>query len=160
MTIYRIASGESYKNETLQYPLRQNNHDANQKNDLLDYFNSEQDLLNLKDDLLYRWDLSIEQDILNKYKIPLKILREINHGDKFKQYGNYKYPIRNKNIRNIYNFTQEEIINLLKDLRETSISMVDLGKKYKNINRSTIRKINNGQSYLIKNYDYPARKTR
>jgi hypothetical protein len=34
--------------------------------------------------------------------------------------------------------------------------MSDIGIKY-NIHRDTVSKINKGESYLIKNYDYPAR---
>ena len=58
--------------------LRKNNHDSNKKDSILDYFNSEKDLLNLKDDLYYRWDLEIENDLTKKYNIPLKVLRKIN----------------------------------------------------------------------------------
>ena len=158
MTILRISLGQSYKNEQLSYPLRKNNHDATKKEKVLDYFTSEQILLQLKEDLLYRWDLSIETDLVKKYNIPIKILREINHGSKFQEYGDYNYPIRNKNIRNNHNFSQQDILNILNDLKNSSLNMTQIGKKY-NIHRDTVSKINKGQTYLIKNYDYPARKT-
>lgn len=157
MTILRISLGESYKNDLLNYPLRKNDHTSCQKNNVLDYFKSEQELLSLKEDLLYRWDLSIETDLKNKYNIPLKILREINHGNKFSEIGEYEYPIRSKNIRNIYNFTQQDILNILNELKNTNNSMTNIGLKY-NITRKLVSNINQGISYIIKNYEYPARK--
>jgi hypothetical protein len=36
--------------------------------------------------------------------------------------------------------------------------MTDIGKQYKNLHRDTISKINQGKTYVIENYDYPARK--
>lgn len=155
-TILNISQGNTYFNPNLSYPLRQNNHDFAKKDNILDYFLSEQELLNLKEDLLYRWDLQIETDLVQKYKIPLKVIRAINQGTLFKENGNYTYPIRNKNIRNNQNFTIEEVKNILSDLRNSSKSMSDIGIKY-NIHRNTVSKINKGESYLIKDYDYPAR---
>ena len=155
-TILRISLGYSYFNSNLYYPLRKNNHDAARKDEVLDYFENEEKLLELKEDLCYRWDLKIENDLVEKYNIPLKILRKINQGDIFQDIGNYKYPIRNKNVRNNHNFTTNDVINILTDLRNTSQSMSDIGIKY-NIHRNTVSKINKGESYIIKNYDYPAR---
>ena len=155
-TILRISLGYSYFNSNLYYPLRKNNHDAARKDEVLDYFENEEKLLELKEDLCYRWDLKIENDLVEKYNIPLKILRKINQGDIFQDIGNYKYPIRNKNVRNNHNFTTNDVINILTDLRNTSQSMSDIGVKY-NIHRNIVSKINKGESYIIKNYDYPAR---
>lgn len=83
-------------------------------------------------------------------------MHEINTGKKFNNIGEYNYPIRNKNIRNKNNLSKQDILNLLNDLRNTKTSMTVLGKKY-NFGRKTISNINNGLSYSIKNYDYPAR---
>ena len=155
-TILNISQGYTYFNPNLSYPLRRNNHDSNKKDKVLDYFNSEKDLLNLKDDLYYRWDLEIEKDLTKKYNIPLKILRAINCGNIFNDVGNYNYPIRNKNIRNNQNFTIDDVLNILSDLRNSKESMTNIGLKYK-INRNTVSKINKGEAYIIKDYDYPAR---
>lgn len=155
-TILNISQGYTYFNSNLSYPLRKNNHDSNKKDNILDYFNNEKELLKLKDDLYYRWDLEIENDLTSKYNIPLKVLRKINQGEIFQDIGNYQYPIRNKNIRNNHNFTIDNVLNILADLRNTSQSMTDIGIKY-NIHRNTVSKINKGETYIIKNYDYPAR---
>lgn len=156
-TILRISKGLSYYNPELKYPLRNNNHDAQKKNQIQDYFENENELLLLKDDLKYRWDLSIETDLKDKYDIPLKILRDINQGKIFAEIGDYQYPIRNKNIRNTNNFSLDDIKNILNDLKNTKMTMVAIGEKY-NINRNTVAKINLGETYIIKDYDYPARK--
>ena len=155
-TISRISQGYSYFDPNLNYPLRKNNHDANKKDSIADYFENEEVLLSLKEDLLYRWDLEIENDLAKQYNIPLKIIRRINQGTLFENVGNYQYPIRNKNIRNNQNFTINDVLNILNDLRNTSASMTDIGIKYK-IHRNTVSKINKGESYIIKGYDYPAR---
>ena len=155
-TILRISQGYSYFNPNLNYPLRKNNHDAMKKDSIVDYFQNEEELLQLKDDLLYRWDLEIENDLAKQYNIPIKIIRSINQGHLFENIGDYKYPIRNKNIRNNQNFTIDNVLNILSDLRNTTKSMCDIGNKY-NIHRNTVSKINKGEAYIIKNYEYPAR---
>lgn len=154
--IYRISKGYSYHNNNLFYPLRNNNHDYLIKNSIEDYFNSEKELLQLKNDLLFRWDLTIENDLLNKYHIPLKIIRAINQGEKFAEIGNFNYPIRQKNTRNNLNLSPQIVEEILYELKTTKKSMDTIGKEYK-IGRATISKINQGLSYPIKDYKYPAR---
>ena len=154
--ICRISKGYSYHNNNLFYPLRNNNHDYLIKNSIEDYFNSEEELLQLKNDLLFRWDLTIENDLLNKYHIPLKIIRAINQGEKFAEIGNFNYPIRQKNIRNNLNLSPQIVEEILYELKTTKKSMDIIGKEYK-IGRTTISKINQGLSYPIKDYKYPAR---
>ena len=110
----------------------------------------------LKDDLKFRWDLTIENDLTQKYNLPIKVLRDINQGRKFQNYGEYIYPIRQKNIRNNNNFTYDIVVKILFDLRYTSLPATKLAEKY-NVHRNTITAINAGQTYRIKDYDYPAR---
>lgn len=157
-TILRISTGKSYINPNLNYPLRHNNHDSQRKDQLNDYKLNEDTIIQLKEDILYRWDLTLEIDLPKKWNIPKEIIREINHGKKFVEYGNFNYPIRSKNIRNKNNLTISDISNILYDLRYTKMTMEEIGKKY-NFGRAAIRNINNGKTYIIKNYDYPARKT-
>jgi len=99
------------------------------------------------------------EELAQQYNIPVQIIREINQGRKFQNIGNYIYPIRGKNLRNNFNFTQEDIIKILNLLHSTSIPMEEIGKQF-NISRSSVRKINIGQTYIIKNYSYPARITK
>ena len=157
-TINAINMGKRYINLNLKYPLRDGKQrQFSQKNNVLDYFKSEKDLISLKEDLLYRWDLTIEQDLKEKYNVPLKILRDINNGRKFEDIGCFTYPIRTKNIRNINNFSLNDITNILNRLSNTTDSISQIAKDY-NVTRNLIYKINKGQSYVIKDFIYPARK--
>lgn len=154
-TILKIAKGYRYYNPKLNYPLREHNHDSVKK-ELLDYFSNEDDIYLLKDDLKYRWDLSIEQDLVNRYNIPLRVIRNINLGRKFQEYGEYIYPLRPKNVRNNNHFTYQIVLDILYDLKYTSMPVTKIAEKY-NIHRNTVSAINKGQTYIIKDYKYPAR---
>lgn len=156
-TIEKINAGKTYINRKLSYPLRSFNHESTRKENLEDYDLTEKDVLNLKEDLKYRWDLNIESDLIKKYNIPIRVMRDINQGRKFQTIGNFKYPIREKNIRNNNNLSIEDIKNILNDLRTTKLSQTKIGEKYNNLDRNTISKINKGEAYIIKDYDYPAR---
>ena len=155
-TILNISLGYTYFNPNLSYPLRKNNHNSNKKDEITDYFKNEKELLNLKDELLYRWDLTIENDLVKKYNIPLKVIRNINQGNIFKDIGEYNYPIRQKNVRNYQNLTIQNVLDILSELKNSKKSMTEIGLKYK-IHRNTVSNINKGKTYIIKNYDYPAR---
>lgn len=156
-TILRISTGKSYVNPNLIYPLRHNNHDSQRKDKLEDYNLTEETIIQLKEDILYRWDLTLENDLPKKWNIPKEILRAINHGKKFVEYGNFTYPIRDKNVRNKNNLTISDVQNILNDLRNSKMTMIEIGEKY-NFGRAAIRNINNGSTYIIKDYNYPARK--
>lgn len=154
--VQRINWGKAYVNPNFQYPLRKPNTHFSTRKTIEDYFIDNDKLIELKEDLKWSWWLSIEKDLVNKYNIPLKIMHNINTGKKFKDIGNYSYPIRNKNIRNKNNLSKEDIEELLFLLRTTNISMTELGKKI-NFGRATISNINRGIAYPIKDYNYPAR---
>lgn len=154
--IFRISHGISYYNPDLTYPLRDNNHESTKK-ELSDYFKSKEHLIELKEDLKYNWELSIEKDLVKKYNIPLKILRDINQGRRFKNIGSsYEYPIRKNNIRNINNFKKTDIESILYLLKNTTQSMTQIGNQF-GLHRATISRINKGTIYPIKNFSYPAR---
>jgi len=95
-TVLNIAKGNTYKQENLKYPLRLNNHDCLKKDKISDYFETEEQLILFKNDLKFRWDLSLEEDIPNKWNIPKRVCRQINHGELFNEYGTFTYPIRSK----------------------------------------------------------------
>ena len=155
-TILKISRGYSYRQENLTYPLRSNNHESIKKDNVNDYFSNIQDLIDLKNDLLYRWDLTVDT-IAQIYHIPIRIIRDINNGRKFAEYGNFTYPIRSKNIRNNKQLTIKDVENILFLLQNTEKSMEEIGKMYQ-LHRDTISKINQGKTYLIKDFSYPARK--
>lgn len=102
-TIYRISAGLTYINPNLTYPLRSRNYDFNKKTDILDFFSSEQELINLKEELKYSWWLQMDNgDLYKKYNISRRLLYDINYGRKFAEIGNYSYPIRSSNKQKKY----------------------------------------------------------
>lgn len=156
-TIRRINNGESYTNPNLNYPIRSNSNQRRLKY-LFDYFESEDVLLQLKEDLAYSWDLTIEKDLVEKYKIPIALLRDINNGRRFSEIGNYNYPIRKPNqISHKNPFIREEILEILHLLKNTSTPITKIAEKF-GASRKTIYNINNGSTYPIKDFAYPARK--
>lgn len=156
-TILNINSGKRYFNLSLSYPLRNDKVRVFAQKDTIDDYNlTEKDLIEIKEDLKYRWDLTIEEDLVAKYNIPLYLIRDINQGRKFSNFGDYNYPIRDRSIRNNIGLTQQDVINILNDLRNTTLSQTRIGEKYC-IHRNTVAKINLGEAYIIKDYNYPAR---
>lgn len=157
-TIRRISVGISYINPKLNYPLRRYNHDSLKKETLEDYNLTEDSIIKIKEDLIYRWDLTIESGLYQKWNIPVNILRSINQGRLFKEYGNYSYPIRIGKASKL-KIKISDVENILNLLKNSNLSMEDIGKQY-GISRATIRKINKGLDYPIKNFSYPARLTK
>ena len=155
-TIRRINNGESYTNSSLHYPIRSNPSQRRLKY-LDDYFESEEKLLQLKEDLMYGWDLTIDKDLTKKYNLPIALLRDINNGRRFAEIGDYNYPIRKPNqISHKNPLTREEILEILHLLKDTTVPITKIAEKFK-VSRNTIYNINNGTTYLIKDFLYPAR---
>jgi DNA-directed RNA polymerase specialized sigma subunit len=161
MTIHRICQGISYTNPNLHYPLRDTSkRDFAKKDKIADYFDSEESLIELKEALKNNWWESLEIDIPKHYNIPKRIVRQINYGEKFAEIGKYEYPIRKKNtVRNVNNFTKQDVLDILDLLKNTDLTMIEIGRKY-NIHRQTVSNINKGISFPIKDYIYPARDTK
>ena len=158
--IYNINLGKTYVNTELHYPLRNGNIRTFQKKDnLFDYFENEEKLLEFKRSLKYDWELNMETEIPDIWGIPRKICKAINQGLLFSEYGNYSYPIRPKNKKNNFHFLKQDIINILQELRNTKYSMTEIGNHF-NIGRAAVASINQGKTYIIEAYDYPARKTK
>lgn len=151
----KINQGRGYINQKYQYPLRDSSLKDYAKKDFEDYFETEKDILILKDAILYNWWLSLEEDIPKQFNLPKKIVRGINHGILFSEYGDYSYPIRGKNVRP-NGLTKADIENILDQLKNTSLSMTAIGKQY-NRGRDFISNVNQGKSLPIKDYKYPAR---
>lgn len=156
ITISKINEGITYTNPNINYPIRDKNFHAQKP---IEDFLSEDDLLLLKEYIKFRWDLSLEIDIPKQFNISKNLVRDINHGRKYSEYGNYTYPIRNKNIHNKNKLTQKDILLILDRLKNTKDTMEQIGKDF-NFGRATIGKINRGEAYIIKDYNYPARKTK
>lgn len=54
------------------------------------------------------------------------------------------------------NISKETVLNIIKDLKNTKLSIIELGKKY-GVNKSTIYRINKGAVHIQENENYPIR---
>lgn len=125
---------------------------------------NEQQIQEVYKKLMYNKDLYIYQ-IAAQYNISPEAMSEINNGKRY--YNCYlQYPLRKapkpnvgKGINNhLSKFkTQEQINEIYKDLRDSSLSLKEIAKKY-NSNYTTISEINRGLKYITEGYDYPVRK--
>lgn len=156
--ITRINNGYSYKSDNYTYPLRSYfERPSTRKNELKDYFISEEQFNNLIYDLKYSWWLSMEKDIPKKYGLPRNIIKDINYGRKFSK-PTLTYPIRIRNSTALNKLSKEQVLEILELLKNTDKPMSTIGKKY-NIGRGLVGRINKGESYTIDGYEYPARET-
>lgn len=160
ITVLSINNGNRYYHNNLNYPIRKIRYNANRKILITDYFKSIKQLEELKHDLKYNWELSIEKDLVKKYNLPVIIIRDINQGRKFKEIGDYNYPIRKPNSvsHNGKLLSKQNVLDILTLLSTTKLTMTEIGKQFK-IHRNTVSLINLGKTYLIENYNYPARLT-
>ena len=78
ITVLSINNGNRYYHNNLNYPIRKIRYNANRKILITDYFKSIKQLEELKHDLKYNWELSIEKDLVKKYNLPVIIIRDIN----------------------------------------------------------------------------------
>lgn len=101
------------------------------------------------------------EEIANRYNCHMNTIKKINCGISPYIFKDFSYPIRSKDESRILRsiLDQEIIYNILHDLRYTSQTMIQIGKKY-NLCRNTISDINKGKKQPLQNYNYPARKTR
>lgn len=156
ITIERLNAGETYFNDKLIYPIRQNKYcpkgGCNNGNSSL---NLEQ-LNNLIEDLM---NTTISMKNLSiKYKIASSTLSQINNGKTYKN-ENLNYPLRKKNSDRIKIFSQEQLEQIKKLLEQPARkqSMTKIGKMF-NCSRDIITEINNGSRQRQSDWDYPIRK--
>ena len=60
------------------------------------------------------------------------------------------------NVKNSVIKTEEELFSIIKDIQETNLTFIEIGKKY-NINKGIISKINTGRNYKLDILEYPLR---
>lgn len=137
-TIQRINAGKAYKSNNFSYPLRECVL-TKEKLDRLTY------------DLKY--SNYSHQELSDIYEISLSQINNINQGKSW--YREYlEYPIR----KSCFVGTEEIIEKIQKDLLSTSLSFPKLGEKY-GCSKTTIKRINNGETHKNEKLQYPLRKT-
>ena len=101
------------------------------------------------------------KDLAKQYNCSIGIIRKINNGSSGYRLNNFNYPIRSTDESRVLRAVlgKEKIKNILDDLRNTTMTMTEIGKKY-SLCRNTISDINKGKKEPLDNYIYPARKTK
>ena len=92
-----------------------------------------------------------------------KIISDINNGKHYRN-NNFNYPLRSerkerygtKNKNSAFYEKEEQLINLIQDLKENLLSYDELKEKY-NIQSTTLSRINQGKLYPQKDETYPLR---
>lgn len=144
--IKKINNGSSWRDKTLQYPLKKKN-DSEIGKDVADSII--QDLLN---------GFLTQKEIAKKHSVSRTCVTAINQGKVEKYYNQeYKYPLRS--TRCIGNICDDpEVVNdIIKELIETDLSMNKLAEKY-TVSSYSIYAINKGLGrYYRENVCYPIR---
>lgn len=112
--------------------------------------------------LLQTTDVPMYQ-IAESYKCSRATIERLNSGETYYN-QNLTYPIRkNKYVpkggcqNGNSSLTEEQLANLINDLKDMSLSNKDITLKY-NICQTTLTNINNGRAYYNSDIDYPIRK--
>lgn len=146
--IGKINTGVAWHNESLNYPLKK---DADDEIGI--------DVANLIIDDLLNTSIS-QKEIAKKYNVSRSCVTNINNGNVDKYYNDtFTYPLRQSLWRNPIRDNQNAIKTIITDIRNNTLTLADIAKKY-NVSYKTIQKINNGdKSYMIDDIEYPIRKT-
>lgn len=137
--IQSINKGETYKDDSLQYPLRE-------------FTLSKEKLDRLTYDLKYS-NLSY-QELASLYHISLSQVKSINYGFSWRR-DYLTYPIR----RMIFTGNDNIYEKIQKDLLSTSLSLKCIAKKYE-CPLYVVNKINYGKLFKNDKLQYPLRKQR
>lgn len=121
-----------------------------------------QEDLNLIYDLLLNSKLTYTE-IADKTNSSYSIVSRINNGVHYKN-NRYEYPLRKirmekyelNNKHSAFYNKEEELLNLIQDLKENKLSYKELEDKY-NIKTTTLSVINQGKKYRQNNEIYPLR---
>lgn len=155
-TLSNINNGHTYYHSTIQYPIR-NKKECKQVIAGIKNKNSkftEQDLKEIYDLLQNRQDLTM-QEIAKQYKVYASTIQNINLGKTYYN-NNLIYPLR-KPKTGSRKLTQEQVINIISEIKQhPKESLASIGRRF-NINRRTISSINCGITYKQKNEKYPIR---
>lgn len=124
---------------------------------------TEDELLDLYDDLKYNLDISMQQ-LAKNYNLNISSLSRINNGHTY-FHENIEYPLRTpkqckkliSGTKNIHSKITEndlqKIYNLLLN-NTNNIPLKEIGEKF-NLSQTTIQNINAGKSYINENLTYP-----
>lgn len=138
-TISGINTGRYYRDESIEYPIRESRIWSKEKCKQLAYA------------LKYELEKSLE-DIAKEYQVDYSQLSKFNNGYTHRVEW-LTYPIRTSKEIKVENIAEDVIYDLL----NTSISQKEIAKKY-NISAMTVSNINTGIRHKKSELNYPLRK--
>lgn len=146
-TVLRINQGIHYASLSEHYPLREK---PNMNGKLTD-----EDVLEIIDILQYSYRQY--EDIAAEYHVNINTIKNINLGY-CHVVPDIEYPIRNYKNSGVPAVTYEEVTEIIKLIKQNTMSLRAIAKKY-NISNSTVQGINNGsmKRYRRKDETYPIR---
>ena len=145
-TITAINNGYTYWKDGIDYPIRKKRLSTSRtltRDQILDIINI------LKETNIYMKDIAKEKGI-SEY-----IIEDINNGKRCYYIEGVKYPVRYKNS-NRKKFSEEQISQIINDLRNSTLTQIEIGKKY-GCGRQLIGQINRGEKYKQNDIKYPIR---
>lgn len=144
--IYNINIGARRKQNNLNYPIR-----SNKEKGCKGIVFSPQE--NLEIHKLLSTTKRTVKDIAKEYGVTNSVITDINYGRiKVYRLSEYNYPIRKR-----IHLTEEQHINLKKDLQENKLSDQELSKKY-SCSISLVQSVNYGRTKKDSSLFYPLRK--
>lgn len=156
ITIERLNSGETYFNNNLKYPIRQEKYIPKSGCENGNSSLNQEQLNNLIEDLINT--VISMKELATKYGIASNTLSQINNGKSYKN-KNLNYPLRKKNSDRIKTFSREQLekIKILLEQPAREQTMTKIGKEF-NCSRDIISQINNGTRQKQSDWTYPIRK--
>ena len=148
-TVNEIDKGKSYYNPKNNYPIRNSKNIVGKIHD--------EDI----DSIIYLLQKTYKsfEEIGKLYNVEGRAISRINKGIWHKR-DNIDYPIRKfKNTSNPASFTYDQVTEIIHLIKDTSISLNKIAKKY-NVPVNVIIGIKNGTTkmYHREEYEYPLRK--
>lgn len=153
-TIGHINQGKTYFNELLEYPIRKINNNAGLTNGSAKESETYDTIIYLLSSTLKTY-----KEIAEETSTSIKVVGDLNLGKHFYCSNiQMNFPIRTATKRS-KKVSAEDLINIENDLLNSSLSIIDISKKY-GFSRDTIGDINQGKRHRNEKYSYPLRKNK
>ena len=138
-SVSEINNGRYYRQEDLEYPLRENK-------------KTEEFYKRLIYSISHELDKSLT-DIAKEYELSISYVKEINLGTS--RWRNYlKYPLR---ASYSYRVGYKNFEKIVFDLQNSTLSQKEIAQKH-NVSVNVVSQINTGKAYKKENINYPIRK--
>ena len=104
---------------------------------------------------ILKYDFISNKDIAKQFNVSPTLIQYINNGTRNYHYNNIEYPIRKESYANNH-LTRKDVEEIYNLLLNSSWSFKKIAE-YKQCNKKTIAKINNGTRYVLEGFNFPLR---